>query len=155
VLPRWLKSRTQPVAIDDVVIALQRALELPRAGSAWFDLPGPVTLSGKEILQETAHIMGLAHPRMIEVPLLSPRLSSLWVRFVTRAKWSVAREVVVGLTQDLLAADDRFWRLVDHPNLVLFADAARRALDAEHGQRRVPGTWGAVERARGLAETTA
>jgi len=155
VLPRWLQSRTQPVAIDDVVIALGRALDLPLTGSAWFDLPGPVTLSGKEILEETTRIMGLEHPRMIEVPLLSPHLSSLWVRFVTRAKWSVAREVVIGLTEDLLAADDRFWRLIDHPDRLPFADAARRALDAERSQRPVPGPWGAIERARGLAESAA
>ena len=66
--------------------------------------PDRLALSGKEILEETARVMGLPHPRMLEVPLLSPRLSSLWVRFVTRAKWSVAREVVVGLADDLLAA---------------------------------------------------
>jgi uncharacterized protein YbjT (DUF2867 family) len=155
VLPRWLKSRTQPIAIDDVVIALVRALELPVPGSAWFDLPGPVTLSGREILEETARIMGLGHPRMLELPLLSPHLSSLWVRFVTRAQWSVAREVVVGLTEDLLAADDRFWRLVDHPDRLPFAEAARRALDAERSRRPVRGAWGAVERARGLAESAA
>jgi uncharacterized protein YbjT (DUF2867 family) len=155
VLPRWLKSRTQPIAIDDVVIALVRALELPTGPSRWFDLPGPVTLSGREILEETARVMGLQHPRMVAVPLLSPRLSSLWVRFVTRAKWSVAREVVIGLTEDLLAADDRFWRLVDHPNRLSFADAARRALDAEGRERPAPGAWGAVERARGLASGAA
>ena len=132
-----------------------RALDLPLTASAWFDLPGPVTLSGKEILEETARVMGLEHPRMIEVPLLSPHLSSLWVRFVTRAKWSVAREVVIGLTEDLLAADDRFWRLIDHPDRLPFADAARRALDAERSQRPVPGAWGAIERARGLAESAA
>jgi len=148
VLPRWLKSRTQPVAIDDVVIALVRALDLPAAPSAWFDLPGPAALSGKEILEETARIMGLRHPHMIGVPLLSPHLSSLWVRFVTRARWSVAREVVVGLTEDLLAADDRLWRLIEHPDRLAFADAARIALDAERSQRPVPGAWGAIERAR-------
>lgn len=95
VLPRWLKSRTQPVAIDDVVISLVRALELPLTKNAWFDIPGPVTLSGKAILEETARVMGLRAPHMFGLPLLSPRLSSLWVRFVTRAQWSVAREVVV------------------------------------------------------------
>jgi uncharacterized protein YbjT (DUF2867 family) len=155
VLPRWLKSRTQPIAIDDVVIALVRALDLPPAASAWFDLPGPVTLSGKQILEETARILGLAHPRMIELPLLSPHLSSLWVRFVTRARWPVAREVVVGLNHDLLAADDRFWRLIDGPNRLLFAEAAQRALAAERRQRPAPGPWGAVERARGLAPRAA
>ena len=148
ILPRWLKSRTQPVAIDDVVIALVRALDLPPGPSSSFDLPGPVTLSGKEILEETARIMGLRHPHMIGVPLLSPHLSSLWVRFVTRAKWSVAREVVVGLTEDLLAADDRIWRLIEHPDRLAFADAARIALDAERRQRPVSGAWGAIERAR-------
>ena len=155
VLPRWLKSRTQPVAIDDVVVALVRALELPLAASAWFDIPGPVTLSGKEILEETARVMGLAHPRMLELPLLSPRLSSLWVRFVTRAQWSVAREVVVGLTEDLLARDDRFWELVGHPHRLFFAEAARLALDAERGDGRVQGTWGAIERLRGLSKRSA
>src|SRR5579863_4667884 len=69
VLPRWLKSRTQPVAIDDVVIALVRTLELPLAASTWFDIPGPITLSGKEILEATAQVMGLRHPQMVEVPL--------------------------------------------------------------------------------------
>jgi hypothetical protein len=86
---------------------------------------------------------------MVDVPLLSPHLSSLWVRFVTRAQWSVAREVVVGLTQDLLAADDRFWRLIDHPHRLPFAAAARLALDGERGRRPAAGAWGAVERGAG------
>jgi len=152
VLPQWLKSRTEPVGIGDVVIALVRALALPLPTSAYFDLPGPLALSGKEILEETARVMGLPRPRVIEVPLLSPRLSSLWVRFVTRAEWSVAREVVVGLANDLLAHDDRFWRLIDHPNRLTFAEAARVALTAERRQQAVTGTWGAIEQVRGLRE---
>lgn len=155
ILPRWLKSRTQPVAIADVVIALVRALDLQLPASACFDIPGPFTMSGKEILEETARVLGLPHPRMIAVPLLSPRLSSLWVRFVTRAKWSVAREVVVGLTDDLLARDDRFWRLIDHPNRLTFAEGARLALESERSQGPVRGTWGAVEHARRLRERPA
>ncbi|MGZ3442280.1 MAG: NmrA family NAD(P)-binding protein, partial [Polyangia bacterium] len=94
VLPRWLRSRTEPVAIDDIVVALVRALELPRSGSVVYDVPGPQILSGKQILEQTARVLGLARPRMIQLPLLTPRLSSLWVRFVTRARWSVAREIV-------------------------------------------------------------
>jgi uncharacterized protein YbjT (DUF2867 family) len=150
VLPRWLKSRTQPVAIDDVVVALVRALDLPLTESACFDIPGPVTLSGKEILEQTARVMGFELPRVVEVPVLSPRLSSLWVRFVTRAQWSVAREIVVGLTEDLLARDDHFWRLIHHQHRLSFTEAARLAIDAESGYGRVQGAWGAIERARRL-----
>ena len=148
-LPRWLKSRTEPVAIDDVVVALVRALELPLEGSAWFDVPGPQVLSGKEILDATSKVMGLAPPHTLAVPLLTPRLSSLWVRFVTRAKWSVAREVVVGLTEDLLAQDARFWELIGHPDRLTFGEGASRALEAERSGGRVDGPWGFVERVRG------
>ena len=149
VLPRWLKSRTQPVAIDDVVVALVRAVDMPLEASAWFDIPGPDVLSGKQILEETSRVMGLTQPHMVEVPFLSPRLSSLWVRFVTRAKWSVAREVVIGLTEDLLAHDDHAWQLVDHHHRLTFAEAASRALEAERAAGPVRGLWGVVERARG------
>ena len=150
VLPRWLKSRTEPVAIDDIVIALVRALELPLEASAWFDVPGPSILSGKEILEETTRVMGLKPPHMLAVPFLTPQLSSLWVRFVTRAKWSVAREVVVGLTEDLLAESDRFWTLISHPLRLTFAEAAKRALEAERGDGSMRGPWGIVERARAV-----
>lgn len=148
VLPRWLKSRTQPVALEDVLVALTRALVIPLEGSAWFDIPGPETLSGRQILERTARALGVRQPVMIEVPFLSPRLSSHWVRFVTRAEWSVAREVVVGLKQDLIAQDNRFWRLAGHEHLCSFDDAARRALRAEAALGQSHGLWGLVERAR-------
>jgi uncharacterized protein YbjT (DUF2867 family)/membrane protease YdiL (CAAX protease family) len=151
VLPRWLRSRTEPVAIDDIVVALVRALDLPPGSEGVYDVPGPEVLSGREILEKTSRVMGLARPHMLAVPLLTPRLSSLWVRFVTRAEWSVAREVVVGLTEDLLAEDARFWELIGHTTRLDFTQAARRALGAEAARGPVGGAWGAVERARGLA----
>jgi len=148
-LPRWLKSRTEPVAIEDVMVALVRALTVdlgePTRRSDWFDIPGPQILSGREILEQTAEAMGLRHPLVIEVPVLSPWLSSHWVRFVTRAEWAVAREVVVGLKDDMLSHDDRFWHLIDHPQRLPFGVAARRALAAERLAGPIPGFWGGVE----------
>ncbi len=146
VLPRWLQSRTQPVAIADVTTALVRSLDLAIEGSEWFDVPGPETLSGKEILERTAAALGARKPLMIEVPFLSPQLSSHWVRFVTRAEWSVAREVVVGLKTDLLAHDARFWGLIGHAPLLTFDQAARLAIEEERRSGPVPGAWGVIER---------
>lgn len=144
VLPAWLRSRTQPIAIDDVAAALAGALELPLSGgSASFDLPGPDVMTGRQLLDETARLLGLAPPLVVEVPLLTPRLSSEWVRFVTRARWSVAREIVVGLEHDVLARNDDYWRLIGHGARLPFAEAARRALAAE---APAPGPWGVVER---------
>lgn len=146
VLPRWLKSRTEPVAIDDIVAALLGAIDAQVENSAWFGVPGPEILSGREILERTADVLGIRRPLMIQVPLLSPQLSSHWVRFVTRADWSVAREVVVGLTEDLLSPDARFWGLIGHSRLLDFEEASRRALADEKREGPIPGPWGAVER---------
>jgi uncharacterized protein YbjT (DUF2867 family) len=146
VLPRWLESLTEPVAIDDVVVALVRGLDVPLEASTWFDLPGPEGLRCRDVLVQTARAMGHPAPRMLPVPFLTPRLSSLWVRFVTRAKWSVAREVVLGLTDDLLARDDRYWQLIAHSERLTFSEAIRIALKAESRDGPVPGAWGAVER---------
>jgi uncharacterized protein YbjT (DUF2867 family) len=148
VLPRWLRSRTEPVAIDDVVVALIGALDIPLDASKWFDIPGPAALTGEQILVETAAAMGLPPPLRVAVPLLTPQLSSLWIRFVTRARWTVAHEIVLGLAGDLLSNEDRFWRAIGHPQRLPFREAARRALEAEQREAQpMGGAWAAVERA--------
>jgi uncharacterized protein YbjT (DUF2867 family) len=153
VLPRWLRSRTEPVAIDDVVTALVGALDLPLEASAWFDIPGPNVLTGEQILVEAARLMGLRPPLRVSVPVLTPELSSHWIRFVTRARWSVAHELVLGLGSDLLSHDDRFWRLIGHERRLPFREAARHALEAERrAAQPMTGAWAAVERA--LAKET-
>ncbi|MBC8069395.1 MAG: NAD-dependent epimerase, partial [Deltaproteobacteria bacterium] len=135
ILPRWLKSRTRPVALDDVVAALIAAGTMPVAGSEWFDIPGPEVMTGRQILERIAAVRG-RHIFAIEVPLLTPRLSALWLRLVTRADFSLARELVLGLGEDLLPHDDRFWAQAGHTELVSFDDAARRALASEHAASR-------------------
>jgi uncharacterized protein YbjT (DUF2867 family) len=146
ILPSWLRSRTEPVSIDDIAIALVRSLDLEVEGSAWFDVPGPDVLSGRDILERTAHVLGVARPLMVQVPLLSPKLSSHWVRFVTRAEWSVAREIVVGLKTDLVAQDDHFWSMIGHTDRRSFETAAKDAVEVEREGAPIPGFWGWVER---------
>jgi uncharacterized protein YbjT (DUF2867 family) len=148
VLPRWLHSLTEPIAIEDVVAGLVASIDVPLQGSALFDIPGPDRLTGRAILEETAQVLGLRRPAILEVPLLSPWLSSHWVRLVTRADWSVARELVLGLNSDLIANDGRFWELTDRRDrLIPFAEAARRALQIEQAEQgSLSGLGGAVER---------
>ena len=126
-LPRWLATKTQPIAIDDVVVALVSALALPLDAAGVYDIPGPDTLTAKEILLRVAALRG-TRPVTIGVPVLTPRLSSYWLKFVTGADYRVARELVEGLSSDLVASGRDFWeRLPDH-RLVPFDEAARRAL---------------------------
>ncbi|HEY3412262.1 MAG TPA: NAD-dependent epimerase/dehydratase family protein [Armatimonadota bacterium] len=137
VLPRWMRHLTQPVAIQDVVVALVRGLSVSIPAGASFDLPGPESLSEKEIVVQTAGALGLRPPIMLEVPVLSPWLSSHWIHVVTRAEWGVAREIVLGLAHDLLARNDAYWTLIGLETRIHFAEAARRAVADERkdGQR--------------------
>jgi len=129
-LPKWLRTRTQPISIDDVIDALTAALALPVELAGAYDLPGPEILSAKEILFRIAALRGM-HPVSFDVPILSPRLSSYWLKFVTGADYHVARELIDGLSSDLLASGRGFWSHLPGYPLVSFDDAVRRAMAEE------------------------
>lgn len=139
VLPAWLSRRSQPIAIDDVAAALAAALQLDLAGSAWYDLPGPETLSARDILERVAALRDM-RPYMLPVPVLTPRLSSHWIRFVSGADYEIARQLVDGLSSDLLATGEGFWSVAPTIERTPFDDAARAALQAED---RGAGGWSA------------
>jgi uncharacterized protein YbjT (DUF2867 family) len=146
VMPRWLQSRTRPVALADVVVGLVRAAALPIESSAWFDLPGPEVLTGREILERVAALRGRRIP-VLTVPLLTPYLSSLWLKLVTRADFSLSRELVLGMAVDLLPRDERYWGLIEHTSLTQFDDAARQALGQESTPMTLRGLTAAAEEA--------
>jgi uncharacterized protein YbjT (DUF2867 family) len=141
-LPRWLESRSCPIALPDAVTALLDARTLPLENSAWFDIPGPEILSAREMLVIVAELDGRRLPAM-RVRLLSPRLSAGWLKLVSGADYDVARELVLGLKTDLLPRDRRYWDLTGHPPKWLFRAAAEEALRAD---TRRPGTLAALAR---------
>lgn len=137
-LPKWTESKTSPVALDDVLVALVRGLRMPLPAAAWFDIPGPEVLSGREILMRIAALKGRKIPSL-RVPLLTPSLSSWWLRLVTGVDFSLARELVLGFTGDLLPKDDRYWALIDYRPKLDFSQAAASALETEKPSEGVTG----------------
>jgi uncharacterized protein YbjT (DUF2867 family) len=127
VLPAWLRHRSQPVAIDDVVAALAHARTIPDPICGCYALPGPEVLTGEELLERVARLRGM-RPLTVSVPFVSPLLSSYWIKWVTRADVRVARELVQGLTSDLVAHEASYWPLMPEHRLLGFDEAARRAL---------------------------
>lgn len=126
VMPRWVSTPTQPIAIDDVVRYLAGVAGLSEAHGETFDAGGPDVMTYRQMIERIATIRG-RHPRIVEVPVLSPRLSSLWLHLVTPVKAGVARPLVEGLRNPTVANDDRIRRLVPF-ELTSFDEAARRAL---------------------------
>ncbi|HEU5208717.1 MAG TPA: NAD(P)H-binding protein [Longimicrobiales bacterium] len=127
VLPAWLDHQTQPIGIGDVTFALARALELPLPASRALALPGPEVLSAREIILRTARLLG-SRPLALRVPVVTPKLSSYWITFITRADQRISEELVEGLLSDLVSEDEGFWRLAPEHTRMSFDAAARAAL---------------------------
>ncbi len=138
VLPAWLTHRSEPVAVDDVVRALMAGLQIDLPESTWWDIPGPEALSGTEILLRVAAVLG-RKPILLKVPFVTPRLSSHWIRLVTRADHAVARELVEGLTSDLLSARPGYWQAAGLLPPMALKEAARLAFAAEAGKLSTAG----------------
>ena len=126
VCPRWVSVETQPVALDDVLAALLGVCGNRAAFGETFDLGGLEVMTYRSMMERVAALLD-KHPAMIEVPLLTPRLSSLWLYLVTPASVSVARPLVEGLRVPTVAHDDRIWDLV-HARRTTFEEAVRAAL---------------------------
>jgi hypothetical protein len=94
------------------------------------DIPGPDTVSGRQILSTIAALRGRRVPG-VPVPFLSVSLSSWWLKLVTRADFALARELVLGFKGDLLPHDERYWALIHYTPRWSFEAAAGKALAEE------------------------
>jgi uncharacterized protein YbjT (DUF2867 family) len=128
VTPRWVSTPTQPIALADIVRYLAGVAGREEAFGQTFDAGGPEVMTYREMIVRIARIRG-RRPVIVEVPVLSPRLSSLWLHLVTPVKAAVARPLVEGLRNPTVARDDRIRELVPF-EATSFDEAARAALSS-------------------------
>jgi uncharacterized protein YbjT (DUF2867 family) len=123
--PRWVDTRTQPIAIRDVVSALAAAAELR-------DVPGELQLGGRDVLtyremmSRAARVLDRRPPAILKVPVLTPRLSSYWVALVTPVETGLVRPLVDGLKSEMIVERPPPEGVNDEP--LGFEDAVRAAL---------------------------
>ena len=126
VTPRWVSTRTQPIALDDVVAYLAGVCGLEEAFGQELDAGGPEVMTYREMMERIAVLRG-KRPFIVEVPVLTPYLSSLWLHVVTPVKAGIARPLIEGLRNETVARDDRIRELVPI-ELTPFDVAVREAL---------------------------
>jgi uncharacterized protein YbjT (DUF2867 family) len=126
ICPRWVSTPTQPIALGDVVAYLAAVCGLERAYGESFDVGGPEVMTYRQMIERIARIRGKRMP-IVEVPVLTPRLSSWWLHLVTPVNASVARPLVEGLRTPTVAHDDRIRELVPLEPMP-FDEAVRVAL---------------------------
>jgi uncharacterized protein YbjT (DUF2867 family) len=127
VTPRWVSTRTQPVALPDVVAYLSGVCGLDAALGADYDVGGPEVMTYREMIERIARLLG-KRPLIVEVPVLTPHLSSLWLHLVTPVNAGVARPLIEGLRSETIVYDDRIRELLPI-ELTPFDIAARVALE--------------------------
>lgn len=130
IAPRWVRTNCQPIAVDDVIAYLVGVLDVPATAGETFEIGGPEVLTYQEMLRRTAEIAG-RRVYVVPVPILSPTLSSHWVRFVTDVPRSVARPLIAGLKTPVVVEDDRIDRFVPIDRTP-FETAVERAFAADH-----------------------
>jgi uncharacterized protein YbjT (DUF2867 family) len=128
ICPRWVFTRTQPIHISNVLDYLIASLRLPGNEDHMIEIGGPEIMSYGDMLQGYANVRGLKR-WILPVPVLTPRLSSYWVHWVTPIPAAVARPLVEGLRDEVLTRDDTAHRLFPEIKPIDYQTAVRKALE--------------------------
>jgi len=126
ITPSWVSTPTQPIALDDVARYLAGVCGNEAAHGEGFDGGGPEVMTYRQMIERIARLLG-RRPVIVEVAVLTPYLSSLWLNLVTPINAAVARPLVEGLRNPTIAREERIRKLLPF-ELTPFDEAARRAL---------------------------
>ncbi len=127
VAPRWVNTRTQPIALPDVIRYLVGVLDKPEAKGAVYEIGGPEVLRYVDMLKRAAVIQNRRTLPLFIVPLLTPRLSSGWLSLVTDVDFATARNLIDSMTNEVVVKDDTIRRVVPGESMG-YDEAVRLAL---------------------------
>ena len=111
VCPKWVKSQTQPIAVDNVVDYLIGVMKNPEASGKILEIGGPEVMTYEQLMRLYSYILN-RNLNVIQIPFLTPRLSSYWIDLVTPVKASLARPLVDSLVHDSIVKDKSIDKLV-------------------------------------------
>ncbi len=138
ITPKWVRNRSTPIALNNVLTYSLAAADLPFEGHRTLELAGPDTLSYQEIMDIYGEFAG-KKTRVIPVPVLTPTLSSYWLYLVTSVPPTTAMSLVEGLAHDYIGDDKEMRELVPQ-RLLTFRESVAATLEAEKNHE-VPARW--------------
>jgi len=128
VVPKWVGTRTQPIGIDDVVSYLVGVAGNEKAMGRVFEIGGPEVLTYGEMLQQAAMVMNGRELPVVQVPVLTPRLSSYWLALVTDVDVTTGRNLIDSMGTEVVVTDDAIKDVVPL-DLASYQETVRRALE--------------------------
>jgi uncharacterized protein YbjT (DUF2867 family) len=135
VTPRWVATRTQPIAVAAAVGYLAAAADLDLPADREIQIGGPDVTTYGGMIDELARALGRRRPLRITVPVLTPRLSSLWIGLVTPVDAGVARPLIEGLSTETVVADPSGMALFPEMGEIPLHEALREAVTDLEGHR--------------------
>jgi len=142
VTPRWVKTQCQPVAIADVLHWLVACLEVPETADKTLEIGCPDALRYDQLMQLCAKELGLRKRIIVPLPVLTPRLSSLWISLVTPVDYRIARPLADGLRNRVVVTSELTQQLMPHQPLTV-QEAIHRSVQRIKGGE-VPTHWSAA-----------
>lgn len=139
IAPKWTKNLTQPIAIRDVLDYLILVLGHDKCIDQRFEIGGPDVMSYKELLLKFAEIRELKR-WIITVPVLTPKLSSYWLYFITSASFFLAQSLVESLKNNAICKENEIQKIFPEKTTFNFETSVRRAFERLE-QDRVPSSW--------------
>jgi uncharacterized protein YbjT (DUF2867 family) len=133
VVPRWVSTLTQPIAVDDVIRYLVGVADEPRAFGKVFEIGGPDQLTYLEMLEIASEVANGRRVPIVRVPVLTPRLSSYWLSFVTDVDATTGRNLIDSMGTEVIVTDRSIQDIVPGDPLP-YDEAVRRALE-DTGER--------------------
>jgi uncharacterized protein YbjT (DUF2867 family) len=125
VTPRWVQTRTQPIALADVIRYLVGVLSEPDAAGRTYEIGGPEVMRYIDMLKRAARVRGRPLPN-VTVPLLTPQLSAMWLVLVTDVDMTTARNLVDSMTNEVVVHDHSIQELLPG-DLMSYEEAVRMA----------------------------
>lgn len=138
IAPKWVKSKCQPIAIADVLYYLSNVLLKPEAYNRVFDIGGPDVLTFKELMLRYAAFRNLKR-WIIDVPVLTPRLSSYWLVFITSVRFSLCSYLVESMKSDTVVEKKGINSLLPH-DCLKYEDALQLAFQ-KISQNEITSSW--------------
>lgn len=130
ITPRWVKTECQPIAVRDVLHYLVRCLRTQETIGRTLDIGGRDVLTYRQLMDVMSDALGLRRRIVLAAPVLTPRLSSLWIHLVTPISHSIARPLAEGLRNRVVCRNDEAVRLMPHERM-----STAEAIAAAIGQR--------------------
>ncbi|HWM74659.1 MAG TPA: NAD(P)H-binding protein [Nocardioides sp.] len=133
VVPKWASTLSQPIGVDDVVAYLEGVVGNEAALGKVFEIGGPERLSYLQMLQQAAEVMHGHRLPVVTVPVLTPKLSSLWIGLVTDVDATTGRNLIDSMSTEVVVHDDSIREVVPIEP-VTYSEAVRRAVEESRTQ---------------------